>query len=112
RRALGELKVAGVRTNIPLHVQVMRSREFAEGRFDTTFLEAGFDLTQSAMRPGDEDAALIAAAILAFTGAGAAQHDGIHGGGSDYHPWRAAHRRSALLDGSAGTMARGWRSHL
>jgi acetyl-CoA carboxylase biotin carboxylase subunit len=108
RRALGEFKIAGVETNIPMHVQIMASPEFAQGRFDTEFLERVLDLGHPAVDAHGEQAALIAAAVLAFTSAGAGQRNGARRSGTtDGHPWRAARRRAALLDGGS---ARGWRS--
>ncbi len=38
RRALAEMQVEGIRTTIPLHRRILRSREFLAGGFDTGFL--------------------------------------------------------------------------
>ena len=38
RRALAEMEVEGIRTTIPLHRRILRSREFLVGGFDTGFL--------------------------------------------------------------------------
>ena len=38
RRALAEMQVEGIRTTIPLHRRILRSREFLVGGFDTGFL--------------------------------------------------------------------------
>ncbi len=38
-RALGELRVAGIATTVPLHLDVLASSAFHEARMDTTFVE-------------------------------------------------------------------------
>jgi len=38
-RALGELKVDGIRTTIPLHREILSHAAFSESRIDTTFVE-------------------------------------------------------------------------
>ena len=39
RRALDELVIEGVKTTIPLHRTIVRSRDFIEGHVDTTWVE-------------------------------------------------------------------------
>ena len=39
RRALGEVVVEGIKTNVDLHRRVIDHPEFIAGRFDTHFLE-------------------------------------------------------------------------
>jgi acetyl-CoA carboxylase biotin carboxylase subunit len=39
RRALGEFRVEGIRTTIPLHEQIFRHPAFVSGNVDTTFIE-------------------------------------------------------------------------
>ncbi len=39
RRALDELVIEGIQTTIPLHKRVFRTRDFLEGRVDTTWVE-------------------------------------------------------------------------
>jgi acetyl-CoA carboxylase biotin carboxylase subunit len=39
QRALGELKVEGIDTTIPLHQEILSHSAFVEGRIDTTFVE-------------------------------------------------------------------------
>jgi acetyl-CoA carboxylase biotin carboxylase subunit len=38
-RALGELRVEGIRTTVPLHLEVLASAAFHEAQMDTTFVE-------------------------------------------------------------------------
>jgi len=40
RRALEEYKIKGVKTTIPLHLEIVRHPQFVKGQFDTSFLEA------------------------------------------------------------------------
>ena len=37
-KALESFHVAGVKTTIPVHLQIMKSPEFAEGHYDTGFI--------------------------------------------------------------------------
>jgi acetyl-CoA carboxylase biotin carboxylase subunit len=39
RRALGEVVVEGIKTNVELHKRVIDHPDFIAGRFDTHFLE-------------------------------------------------------------------------
>jgi acetyl-CoA carboxylase, biotin carboxylase subunit len=39
KRALGEFVVEGIKTTIPIHLDIMQSTAFIEGRVDTTFIE-------------------------------------------------------------------------
>jgi acetyl-CoA carboxylase biotin carboxylase subunit len=41
-RALSEMRVQGIKTTIPLHIDVLSHSAFAEGRIDTTFIERTF----------------------------------------------------------------------
>jgi acetyl-CoA carboxylase biotin carboxylase subunit len=39
QRALGELRVEGIKTTAPFHQEILRHSAFVEGRIDTTFVE-------------------------------------------------------------------------
>ena len=39
RRALDEYTIEGITTNIPFHKEIVRDKEFLEGKFDTSFLD-------------------------------------------------------------------------
>ena len=39
KRALGEFVVEGIKTTIPIHLEIMQSTAFIQGRVDTTFIE-------------------------------------------------------------------------
>ncbi|MEZ4340367.1 MAG: hypothetical protein R3B82_27415 [Sandaracinaceae bacterium] len=38
-RALRETLIGGIRTNVPLHLEIMANRDFRDGRLSTKFLE-------------------------------------------------------------------------
>ncbi len=42
QRALGELRVEGIKTTIPIHQEILSHSAFVEGRIDTTFVERTF----------------------------------------------------------------------
>lgn len=113
RRALGEFKIAGVRTNIPMHLQVMRSEAFLEGLFDTTFLETSVDLTEPTALRDDHEAALVAAAVLAYQGRATARpgEQGADGSSSENGNRRSL-RNVALLRSRPAQSLRGWRAGL
>jgi acetyl-CoA carboxylase biotin carboxylase subunit len=46
RRALEEYRIVGVRTNIPFHQMMMDSRHFADGQYDTRFVEEYFSMQE------------------------------------------------------------------
>ncbi|MGW8257195.1 MAG: ATP-binding protein, partial [Thermoguttaceae bacterium] len=39
KRALGELRIAGVKTTVPLHLKILESSAFVSSKIDTTFIE-------------------------------------------------------------------------
>jgi acetyl-CoA carboxylase biotin carboxylase subunit len=111
RRALGEFKIVGVRTNIPMHQAVMHSEDFLAGRLDTTFLETSVDLGAQEPSPAQETAALSAAAVLAYLGSGNehASRQDVRALGDGASPWRVQQRRGGLSS-AAGPRTNGWRS--
>ena len=111
RRALGEFKIAGVQTNIPMHLQVMHSDAFLEGEFNTTFLETALDLQQPVAHSGDEDAALATAAVLAYLGHGRSSSSTTLAPETPaVGAWRQAARTRGLGSRRSGSRPRGWRS--
>jgi acetyl-CoA carboxylase biotin carboxylase subunit len=62
-RALREMLVEGVRTNIPFHRWVLNREEFIHGVIDTGFIEKVFHGVERRDDPTKEQAALIAAVI-------------------------------------------------
>ena len=68
-RALEDMGVYGVKTTIPYYLEILQTEEFRAGTFDTSFVEEHPELVDYATsRPTREMAAVIAAAIAAYTG--------------------------------------------
>ena len=68
-RALRDITVAGVKTTIPYHLEILRSAEFQAGRFNTGFVAAHPELINySVKRSNREIAAAIGAALAASMG--------------------------------------------
>jgi len=68
-RALQEYRVEGIQTTIPFFTFLMRHPDFRAANFDTGFIDAllpQLDLEHRAADDVSRDAALMAAAILAF----------------------------------------------
>ncbi len=63
-RALDELIIVGVSTNLPFHVRLLRDPDFQDGELDTQMLERRPDLLQLDL-PDDQAATLAVAAALA-----------------------------------------------
>lgn len=70
KQALTELKIAGVKTNIPFLGDIIRHPAFVSGDYDTGFLE---DFVKPEMRREQLEASLIAAALQRHTGGGEAR---------------------------------------
>jgi pyruvate carboxylase subunit A len=69
QRALRDMGVQGVKTTIPYYQEILKTPEFREARFDTSFVEMHPELTRYAVqRPPTHVAAAIAAAIAAHHG--------------------------------------------
>lgn len=69
RRALRDMGVAGVKTTIPYHQEILKTEAFRSGQFDTGFVEQHPELINySVRRPPAHLAAAIAAAIAAHHG--------------------------------------------
>jgi acetyl-CoA carboxylase, biotin carboxylase subunit len=64
RRALDELIVVGVATNVPFHRRLLADRDFVAGRIDIQFLERRQDLLAPAVDRGAVRRAAITAALL------------------------------------------------
>jgi acetyl-CoA carboxylase biotin carboxylase subunit len=69
RRALAEYRVEGIMTTIPFFTFIMNNPDFLEARFDTGYIDRILPTIDFAHRPSNEhdvDAAIAAAAIIAF----------------------------------------------
>ncbi len=68
-RALNDIGVYGVKTTIPYQLEIIKSQEFQNGTFDTSFVEQHPELVNySVRRPPRELAAAIGVAIAAHMG--------------------------------------------
>jgi acetyl-CoA carboxylase biotin carboxylase subunit len=102
RRALGELTVVGVATNIPFHRQLLADADFRRGAIDIQFLERRPDLLVAANDTATVERLAIAAALLADARrtsrriAGAPGVAGASAAPADRSAWLLAARRDAL----------------
>lgn len=68
-RALEDMGVYGVKTTIPYYLEIIKTAEFRDGCFDTSFVESHPELVDyTTSRPTREMAAVMAAAIAAHLG--------------------------------------------
>ena len=68
-RALNDMGVYGVKTTIPYYLEILKSREFRSGSFNTSFVDAHPELINySTKRPMRDVAAAVSAAIAAHMG--------------------------------------------
>jgi acetyl-CoA carboxylase biotin carboxylase subunit len=65
RRALDDLLIVGIDTNVPFHLQLLQHPDFRSGAFHTTWLEESFTMPDPLEDDPREQTALIAAAIAA-----------------------------------------------
>lgn len=63
KRALSEIRIVGVKTNVPFHQQLIHSTRFQAGQFDTRFVEDRFEIEEQALI--HSDVAAIAATLIA-----------------------------------------------
>lgn len=100
RRALREYRILGIKTNIPLHLQIMNNARFIAGQIDTNFIEEHFGV------PGDSEelertrqVAAVAAALLAHERRHTALRRATQRATEDPSLWRIAARRASLRSG-------------
>jgi len=68
-RALNDITVAGVKTTIPYHLEILKSAEFQAGKFDTSFVAEHPELINYSVRLSNRElAAAIGAAVAASMG--------------------------------------------
>ncbi|MCE1229585.1 MAG: acetyl-CoA carboxylase biotin carboxylase subunit [Firmicutes bacterium] len=93
-RALGEYAVKGIKTTIPFHARVIGSESFAEGDFDTHYIDNHFRPADAARPMPHEDIAQIAAAIQVYRqDKHKAQHMlGGHPDRPETSPWKQSGR--------------------
>ncbi|MCX6018318.1 MAG: acetyl-CoA carboxylase biotin carboxylase subunit [Chloroflexi bacterium] len=87
RRALGEIRIMGVKTNIPFHQQLIQSTRFQAGQFDTRFVEDRFEMQEEQTHHAHIAAA--AATLIAHKHAKhAAEQIGLADGNSRSNAWK------------------------
>ena len=92
RRALTEYRVEGIETTIPFFTALMNHPDFAEAKFDTGFIDRNLsELMKERSGNGEVDAAIAAAAILAFE---ESQQVRLPDQGDS--PWKRAGREDAM----------------
>jgi acetyl-CoA carboxylase biotin carboxylase subunit len=93
-RALRELLVLGVKTNIPVHLWLMEQPAFVAGAVDTGWLEREWH----GQLEDDGDTVDAVALVAALLVDGQAQPTTALDGRADAPPWRLAARRAALRE--------------
>ena len=84
RRALSEYRIAGIKTSIPFHLEIMDSTEFIWGTFDTGFLSRRRIGMRNPIPTEHEQLAAVVSAMIAHEeGRQATVHIGTTGRGGD-----------------------------
>ncbi|MFN3705539.1 MAG: acetyl-CoA carboxylase biotin carboxylase subunit [Thermoflexales bacterium] len=92
RRALSEMRLVGVKVNIPFHQQLLRSTRFQAGQFDTRFVEDRFEMAEEAY--AHSDLAAIAATLIAHQEGRHAAERIEHAAQGQVSAWKWGLRRS------------------
>ena len=97
RRALNEYRIAGIRTSIPFHQEIMDSTEFIWGTFDTGFLSRRRISARPPQSIEHEQLAAVVAAMLAHEeGRQAVAHFGQSSNGdTQANDWKLSGRMRA-----------------
>jgi acetyl-CoA carboxylase biotin carboxylase subunit len=97
-RALREFQVAGIRTTIPFHIEVLEGGDFRAGRFDIAWVDRAMPALGPRLEAGGDDAeaAAVAAAVGAYEEARRAAPRAAEGAGAAANPWAMAGRRAQL----------------
>jgi acetyl-CoA carboxylase biotin carboxylase subunit len=91
-RALGEYRVAGIRTNLSFHQNLVAHPDFVAGRYDTSFIsEHEKELTAPSRDTVDDSTLAIALAVATAKEEGRVRLD-EGSGGAGPSPWVASHR--------------------
>ncbi len=64
KRALREYVIAGIKTNIPFHLQLLDDPRFVAGEVHTGFLDSEFKMVEAAEYTDEERVALLVAAVM------------------------------------------------
>jgi acetyl-CoA carboxylase biotin carboxylase subunit len=96
RRALEELVVVGVATNVPFHLALLDDPDFQAGAIDIQFLERRPDLLEPAADAALVTRLAVTAALLEDQRRTSRRVTTTQGGAADNSAWRAIARREAL----------------
>jgi acetyl-CoA carboxylase biotin carboxylase subunit len=102
RRALGEYRIQGIRTNLGFHEQVLAHPDFVAGRYDTGFIAANEEKLVGRSADAKEgtdrrDHAVLAAALaIAAARVSSDPAESALGAASAVSPWVASHRAGLL----------------
>ena len=108
RRALQDLLVAGIETNVALHLALLDDPAFVAGEVDTGWLERDFTMPPPPADDPRETTALIAAALAAQLAAGG--DGGAPAASAAQDAWARAARVEAVGSRVRHGKERGWRS--
>jgi len=102
KRALREYVIAGVKTNIPFHLQLLDDQRFVDGQVHTGFLDSEFKMVEPKEFADEEHVALLVAAVMSHNrrARNGAQPAVITGPDSG---WRDAGRERQLASRAAST---------
>jgi pyruvate carboxylase len=64
KRALREYVIAGIKTNIPFHLQLLDDPRFVAGEVHTGFLDSEFKMVEATEYTDEERVALLVAAVM------------------------------------------------
>jgi acetyl/propionyl-CoA carboxylase alpha subunit len=67
KRALREYVIAGVKTNIPFHLQLLDDPRFVAGQVHTGFLDSEFKMVEPTDYTDEEQVALLVAAVMSHS---------------------------------------------
>jgi len=99
-RALREFQIAGIRTTIPFHVEVLEGEEFRAGRFDIAWVDRVMPVLGPRLEAGGDDplAAAVGAAVAAYEEARRGTPRGAEGVApiATTSPWVMAGRRAQM----------------
>jgi acetyl/propionyl-CoA carboxylase alpha subunit len=93
RRALSEYRIAGIKTTIPLHQQIVDTTQFIGGQIHTGYLEESFAMEQGGEGAGERVAGIVAAMLAHQRRSDVINRLAPAGGPS---PWKLSGRRHAM----------------
>jgi acetyl-CoA carboxylase biotin carboxylase subunit len=99
RRALGEYRISGIRTNLAFHERLLAHPAFVDGRYDTGFIAehlAALTTDDGEQLSAHGEAALAAALAVAVATRSSEAQPKASTSGASLSPWQASHRARLL----------------